>query len=104
MKIYYSSQARADLREICDYIEFKLYNPTASHHIAEQIIKSSHTLIEHPMLGISLNAKTGRETDYRCLVSGNYGIIYRADADSDTVIIIRILDLRTDYMKAIFDE
>ena len=104
MKINYSTQAHADMREICDYIEFTLYNPSASHRIAEQIIKSSHALIQQPMLGVSLNAKTGRETDYRCLVSGNYGIIYRADADSDIVIIIRILDLRTDYMKAIFDE
>lgn len=102
MKIIYAPQAREDLREIKHYISHNLQNPIAAKNVTDSIIKSVHRLSLMPNLGIELSEKTGRETDYRCVFSGNYGIFYIAS--NDAVRIYRILDLRTDYMRAIFSE
>lgn len=102
MKIIYTPQAREDLREIKQYISQNLKNPIAAKNVTDSIIKSVHRLSLMQNLGIKLSEKTGRETDYRCLFSGNYGIFYIAS--DDAVRIYRILDLRTDYMRAIFSE
>lgn len=53
-----------------------------------------------PNSGVSMQEKTGRETNYSCLISGNYGIFYLVSGNH--IQIIRILDLRTDYMRIIF--
>ena len=100
MKIVYSPQARDDLREIRDYIAHILKNPLAAKNITDKIIKSIHLLSDQPHLGIDVAEKTGRSTDYRCLFSGNYGVFYIPD--NDKIEVIRILDLRTDYMRTIF--
>lgn len=99
MKIVYTPAAREDLREIKSYITNELKNPIAANNVTKKIINNIHTLSDFPQLGISVQEKTGRETDARCLISGNYGVIYSCDND---VKIIRILDLRTDYMHLIF--
>ena len=100
MKIVYTPAARNDLREIKAYISQNLKNPAASKNITDKIIRSIHNLAEFPNSGISVQEKTGRETDCRCLISDNYGIIYSVQ---NTVQIIRVLDLRTDYMRFIFE-
>lgn len=102
MKIIYTPQAREDLREIKNYIAQNLQNPGAAKNITDSIIKSIHRLSIMKNLGIELSEKTGRETEYRCLFSGNYGIFYIVSEDA--VRIYRILDLRTDYLKALFSE
>lgn len=102
MKIVYSPQAREDLREIRDYITQVLKNPSAAKNVTDKIIKSTHLLSEQPHLGIDVAEKTGRATDYRCLFSGNYGVFYIPR--NDITEVIRILDLRTDYMRTIFSE
>lgn len=100
MKIIYTPQAREDLREIRDYISDVLKNPVAAKNVSEKVLKTAHILSEQPNSGVSLSEKTGRETAYRCLISGNYGIFYLEM--NNCVQIIRILDLRTDYMRIIF--
>ncbi len=100
MKIVYSPQAREDLREIRDYIAHILKNPLAAKNITDKIIKSTHLLSDQPHLGIDVAEKTGRATDYRCLFSSNYGVFYIPR--NDIIEVIRILDLRTDYMRTIF--
>lgn len=99
MKLVYTPQSRQDLREIRDYIADDLKNPAAAKNITEKILKTAHLLSDQPYLGVSLNEKTGRDTDYRCLFSGNYGIFYLVS--ENRICIIRILDLRTDYMRII---
>ena len=101
MKIVFSPQSRIDLREICNYVERVLCNPAAADKIAEQVITSAHRLVEQPLLGFSLQSKIGRETEHRCLISGNYGIIYRAFETK--IRVFRILDMRTDYIRAVLD-
>lgn len=100
MRITYTPQARTDLREIRDYISQTLRNPTAAKSVTDKVIKSVHLLSDQPMLGVSVAEKTGRATDYRCLLTGNYGVFYIPGTDA--IRVIRILDLRTDYMRTIF--
>lgn len=102
MKIVYTPQAREDLREIKHYISHNLQNPVAAKNVTDGIIKSIHRLSFMQNLGIELSEKIGRETDYRCLFSGNYGIFYIVS--DNAVRIYRILDLRTDYMRVILSE
>lgn len=100
MKIIYTPQARNDLREIRDYISHELRNPTAAKNVTDKVLKSIHLLADQPLLGVSVSEKTGRNTDFRCLFSGNYGVFYLPN--DENIEIIRILDLRTDYMRMIF--
>ena len=100
MKIIYSPQDRDDLRETPDSITQVLKYLSAAKNVTDKIIKSTHLLSDQPHLGIDVAEKTGRATDYRCLFSGNYGVFYIPD--NDKIEVIRILDLRTDYMRTIF--
>ena len=100
MKLYYAPQARADLREIQGYISQNLQNPSAAKNIISKILKSASLLSGQPRLGFSVSEKTGRETDIRCLFSGNYVIFYKITEAG--ILVVRILDARTDYMKYVF--
>lgn len=96
MKLRYTPQARADLQAIRAYIAKALANPQA----AERVLQSCQRLKTHPQLGPALAAKLGVETDLRYLVSGNYLVFYRAEAEY--VSVLRILDGRTDYLRTLF--
>ncbi len=100
MKLIYMPQSRKDLRKITTYISATLQNPIAAKSISDKILASCHNLKFHPNLGVSLQAKTGIKTDYRCLICGNYIAFYRIE--NQTVRIERILDGRTNYIKIIF--
>ncbi|MCM1365193.1 MAG: type II toxin-antitoxin system RelE/ParE family toxin [Faecalibacterium sp.] len=100
MKLIYTPQSRKDLKEIKSYIAANLQNPSAAKNISDKILAACHNLKFYPNMGISLKAKAGIETDYRCLICGNYIAFYTID--SQTVRIERILDGRTEYMKIIF--
>ena len=102
MKIYYSPQARLDLSEINDYISKSLQNPIAANNIIGKITKTAELLSEQSQLGFSVAEKTGRDTDIRCILSGNYGVFYQVLASE--ILIVRILDVRTDYLRFIFNE
>lgn len=102
MRVFYSPQARLDLNDIHEYISTNLQNPTAAKNIISKITNSAKLLSENAHLGFSIAEKTGRETDIRCLLSGNYGVFYQII--SAEILIVRILDVRTDYMKYIFSD
>ena len=100
MKLYYAPQAKNDLLEIREYISQNLQNPIAAKNVTSKILKAASLLGNQPRLGFSVAEKTGRETENLCMLSGNYGIFYKiTDAG---VLVLRILDARTDYMKLIF--
>ncbi|MBQ4544791.1 MAG: type II toxin-antitoxin system RelE/ParE family toxin [Oscillospiraceae bacterium] len=102
MKIVYSPQARKDLLELREYISNVLKNSVAAKNVTDKILKTVHLLQEQPNIGIRLSEKTGRDTDYLCLFVGKYGAIYRIE--DEKINIVRILDLRTDYMRIVFEE
>ncbi|OQA50139.1 MAG: Plasmid stabilization system protein [Firmicutes bacterium ADurb.Bin300] len=99
MKIVYAPQAKADLSEIRGYIRDELKNPAAAKNTVEKILKTCNLLAANPNAGFALEGKIGRESDYRCLVSGNYIAFYRVE---NRVEIMRILDGRTDPMRVVF--
>lgn len=103
MRIVYSPQARADLQEVRQYIAENLQNPQAAQKLTDRIVRSAHLLAQQPNLGIGLREKVNRDTDYRCLICGNYGVFYLPFEDEE-IRIVRILDLRTDYMCILFAE
>lgn len=101
MKIVFTPQSREDLREVENYISQVLDNPLAARNVIQKVLRSAFLLENNPHLGIELSKKTGRDTPYRCLFSGNYGIFYLENGQE--IRVIRILDLRTDYLKSIFE-
>ena len=101
MRLVYTQQARDDLRETYDYIADVLQNPTAAKSVIESIVLTCGKLEQHPNLGYSLQSKTGRESDYRCLVCGTHIAFYRVLETE--VRIVRILNGRMDYMRILFE-
>lgn len=102
MKLKYTPEAISDLQETKTYISRVLHNPTAANRITKSILDQCSQLKEHPNLGVSLSAKLDMDTDLRYLICENHLPIYRI-AD-DWVMIVRILDGRTDYLRLLFRE
>lgn len=101
MIIKYTPAAIADLQELKAYISKTLHNPKAAKRIIKSIMDHCSNLKTHPQLGMSLAAKTGVETDLRYLVCEQHLAMYRVEGD--LILVARILDGRTDYMKVLFE-
>ena len=100
MKLIYSPQARADLREIKAYIRDNLQNPSAAENVTQRILKGCALLKDNPKLGAELSRKIDRDTDLRYLVINQHIAFYKID--TDIIRVIRIRDARTNYMHIIF--
>ena len=100
MKIKYTPAAMEDLQEMKTYIAKTLHNPKAANRITKSILDSCANLKNHPQLGMSLAAKTGQDTDLRYLVCEQHLALYRVEGE--LILIARILDGRTDYMRVLF--
>ena len=100
MKLKYTPEAIADLQNTKAYILNVLRNPNAATRITKQILDMCGSLKEHPNLGMSLKAKTDIETDLKYFICENHLAFYCVDGD--WVMVVRILDGRTDYMHMIF--
>ena len=102
MKLRYTPEARADIREMQAYIRETLKNPLAANRIAARLLESCFRLKDQPQIGAALAEKAGRETDLRYLISAKHIVFYRVE--DDAVSVIRILDGRTNYMRVLFHE
>lgn len=100
MTIKYTPAAIADLQELKNYISKTLHNPKAAQRITKSILDHCSNLKSHPQLGMSLAAKTGVDTDLRYLICEHHLAMYREE--DDLILIARILDGRTDYMRVLF--
>ena len=99
MKLIYSPQARADLREIKAYIRDNLQNPTAAENVTQKILKGCALLKDNPKLGAELSGKVDRDTDMRYLIIHQHIAFYKID--NDIIRVIRIRDARTNYIHII---
>lgn len=99
MKLRYTPEAMADLLEIEDYITNTLLAPEAARNVLGKIATSCGKLKNQPYMGVELRRKIGRDVDGYCLISGTYMVIYYVD--DEAVSVIRVLDTRTDYLRAI---
>ena len=97
-----SSLARADMREIGDYISRELRNPDAALRMIRRFQKAMLPLREFPVMGSPLLADGKQGAPYRYLVCGSYLIFYHASAEA--VHIDRVLYGRRDYMALLFGD
>ena len=100
MKLKYTPEAIRDLWEIKSYIGKVLHNKQAAERITKNILDLCGHLKDHPYLGMSLSGKLDYETDLRYLLCENHIAIYRAA--EDWIMVVRILDGRTDYLRILF--
>lgn len=101
MMLRYTPEAIRDLQETRYYISKVLQNPKVAARIAKNILDSCGNLKQHPMLGATLEGKTGKASNLRYLVCENHITFYRID--DDMVSIARILDERQDYLRILFE-
>ena len=101
-KLIVSPMARADMREIGDYISQKLRNPYAALRMIRRFREVMSPLREFPESGTPLLVAGKQSAPYRYLVCGNYLIFYHV-AD-DAVHIDRVLYGRRDYMAILFGD
>lgn len=101
MKLRYTPAAILDIQEIRDYIRDVLMNPDAAQNVIKGIADSCGKLKEHPHIGVELRKKLNREIDGYCIITGKYIVIYEVD---EFVSVLRVLDTRTDYVKALMGD
>ena len=101
-KLIVSPLARADMREISDYISQKLRNPGAALRMIRRFREAMSPLREFPELGTPLLAAGKQSAPYRYLVCGSYLIFYHTAGDA--VHIDRVLYGRRDYMAILFSD
>lgn len=104
MKLRYTPEAIADLRELQRYIKNTLHNPSAALRISKAILAACSSLKEFPKMGVSIESKTGFQTDLRMLVCEKWVAVYRIEAAQEVISIARVLDGRQDYMRLLFRE
>ena len=102
MTIRYSPAARDDLREFRSYLTLEFGAAVASKSLAK-IVSDISSLKRHRRLARPLSAKTGRETDYLYFLAGRYSIAMLSETPG-VFSVIRVLDVRTDYVRTIFGE
>lgn len=96
-----SPLAKADMREIGDYISNELRNPIAAKQTIQRFQKAILPLQKYPEMGAPLLAAGTQDISYRFLVCGSYLIFYHLG--SDIVLIDRVLYGRRDYLSLLFD-
>ena len=101
-KLIVSPMARADMREIGDYISQKLRNPDAALRMIRRFREAMSPLREFPESGAQLLTAGKQSAPYRYLVCGSYLIFYHIEADA--VQIDRVLYGRRDYMAILFND
>lgn len=93
---------KSDLQQIKDYIADELKNTRGAVNTIEKILKVCGGLKKYPMLGVVLEDKFDIETDYRCLIIGEYVAFY--NIVDEIVWVRRIFSSRRDYIRDLFLE
>ena len=101
-KLIVSPLARADMREIGDYISSSLRNLDAALRMIRRFQEAMTSLQQFPEMGAPLLNAGKRSVPYRYLVCSSYMIFYHA-AD-DIVHIDRVLYGRRDYLALLFGD
>ncbi len=101
-ELFISPAARADMREIGDYISRELRNPEAAHRMILRFRGAVEQLRQFPLMGAPLLVSGKQNAPYRYRVCGSYLIFYHAG--SDAVYVDRVLYGRRDYMALLFGD
>ena len=101
-KVKISPLARADMREISDYISHELHNPSAALRMIQRFRETIRPLTDFPEMGAPLLAAGKQRTPYRFLICGSYMIFYHLSEDG--VMVDRVLYGRRDYLALLFGD
>ena len=101
-KLIVSPLARADMREIGDYISRDLRNPDAALRMIRRFREAMSPLRQFPEMGSPLLAAGKQSVAYRYLVCGSYLIFYHIGGEA--VYIDRVLYGRRDYLALLFGD
>ena len=101
-ELFLSPLARADMREISDYIRRELRNPDTALRTIRRFREAMLPLREFPHMGSPLLAAGKQGAPYRYLVCGSYLIFYHTD--SSAVYVDRVIYGRRDYMALLFGD
>ena len=102
VEVTISPLALADMREIADYTEYRLQNPSAALNIIRQLRTSILSLGSYPEMGSSLLVSGKPDCPYRYLVCSSYMVFYHIS--NDAVRIDRVLYGRRDYLTILFSD
>lgn len=98
--IKFSPEAINDLQQIKAYITDELCNEQAAVSTIAKIMEHINRLGTFPNSGAPLNSIIDFNTNYRFLVCDNYTAFYRIE--NNTVLIVRVLYGRRDFMRILF--
>ena len=101
-EVVISPLARADMREIADYIGGELHNPDAALRLIRRFREAVSQLGSFPEMGSPLLAVGKQHVPYRYLVCGNYLVFYHLATGS--VLVDRVLYGRRDYLTILFGD
>ena len=102
VEVTISPLAQADIREIANYIEYRLQNPSAALNIIRRLRMAILSLSSYPKMGSSLFVPDKPDCPYRYLVCGSYMVFYHIS--NDAVRIDRVLYGRRDYLPILFSD
>ena len=91
--------AGQDLDSIVEYIAVKLSNPSAASAFLDSVEKCFVILRKTPLAYAECLDKVLQSKRYRKAVINNYVLIYRVDADTRSVYILRFFYGAQDYAK-----
>ena len=97
-----SPLAKADMREIGDYICNELKNPIAAKRTILRFQEAVKPLRKYPEMGSPLLSTENQAIPYRYLVCGSYLIFYHLG--EEVVQIDRVLYGRRDYLTLLFGD
>lgn len=100
MQVYYTPQAKEDLKHIKETILETWGDEEIAKKTLKKITQSVRNLATFPYMGIELSAITGIHTDYRYFFSEKNYIFYRIQ--EDRMCIIRVLNEKQDYILQLF--
>ncbi len=99
-KIQYSPRAQEDLLRIKNYI-IDQFDEQLAVKIVKGVTTKIKNLEEYPLMGRPLSNMIDVATDYMYIVIDKNYVFYRNE--DKCVKIIRILDARRDFMRALFN-
>lgn len=97
--IYYTAEAKQDLRDICNYISDELMAPAAATNQVRKIMDAIRNLEELPMRHRLYEDEPWHSHGLRFFPVGNYLVFYVPDEKTMAVNIIRIMYSGRDVRK-----
>ena len=89
--VTYSAQARQDLRDIYEYIAYKLLVPSTASGLTVKIMKEIRTLEEMPMRYQLYEDEPWHSQGLRFFPVNHYLVFYQTSEAEKTVTVVRIM-------------